>query len=140
VIVPGPQDEIEKPVVYEDGETDPLSSLVDEPPILATESGFEQSDVAETQSNSDAVEDDPDAAIGAFVSACLVEDEGSTVTTGDVYDAYMEWAEARNVPVESKNWFARRLGDHIDFERTSEYRDGVTVRCYEGIALTEENQ
>jgi hypothetical protein len=44
------------------------------------------------------------------------------------------------VPVESKNWFARRLGDHIDFERTSEYRDGVTVRCYEGIALTAENQ
>ena len=64
----------------------------------------------------------------------------STVTTGDVYDAYIEWAEARNVSVESKNWFARRLGDHIDFERTSEYRDGVTVRCYEGIALTEENQ
>jgi hypothetical protein len=44
------------------------------------------------------------------------------------------------VSIESKNWFARRLGDHIDFERTSEYRDGETVRCYEGIALREENQ
>ena len=140
VIVPGPQDEIEKPVVYEDSETDPLSSLVDEPPILATESGFEKSDVAETPSNRNDFEDDPDAAIEVFVSARLVQDEGSTVTTGDVYDAYMEWAEARNVPVESKNWFARRLGDHIAFERTSKYRDGETVRCYEGIALTEENQ
>jgi hypothetical protein len=54
--------------------------------------------------------------------------------------AYMEWAEARGVSIESKNLFARRLGDHIDFERTSEYRNGETVRCYEGIALTEENQ
>jgi hypothetical protein len=140
VIVPGPQDEMEKPVVYEDGETDPLSNLVDEPPTLATESEFEQSDVAETPSNRNDFEDDPDAAIEAFVSARLVQDEGSTVTTGDVYDAYMEWAEARNVPVESKNWFARRLGDHIDFKRTSGHRDGETVRCYEGIALTEENQ
>jgi len=76
VIVPGPQDEMEKPVVYEDGETDPLSNLVDEPPILATESEFGHSDVAETQSNRDDFEDDPDAAVEVFVSARLVQEEG----------------------------------------------------------------
>jgi hypothetical protein len=131
VVVPTDSAEIDDPLLYDSGTTTPLSTLVDEPPSLPT---------GETSPDSqgDALAEDPGAAIAAFASDWIVEAEDATVTTSQVYDAYTEWAEAWDLPVESRSWFARRLGEQLSFDRTTARRDGSTVRCYESITLQEE--
>jgi len=131
VIVPAEGDEMDDPMVYDHGTKEPLSTLVELGPTRSTEKSTTSDSTTET------LADDPDAAIAAFASDCLVEVEDATVTTTDVYEAYKDWAEERDLPVESKNWFARRLGKQVSFERTAKNRDGKTVRCYEGISLEE---
>lgn len=132
VVIPSGSAEIDDPLLYDSGTTTPLSTLVDEPPVLPT---------GETPSDSqgDALADDPDAAIAAFASDWIAEVEDERVTTSQVYDAYTEWAEARDLPIESRSWFARRLGEQLSFDRTTVRRDGSTVRCYEGITLEEDS-
>lgn len=131
VIVPAEGDEMDDPVVYDDGGTESLSTLMDVGASRPT------AEATPANTSSEALADDPDAAIAAFATECLVEAEDATVTTADVYDTDTDWAEERNLPVESKNWFARRLGKQLSFERTAKNRDGKTVRCYEGISLME---
>jgi len=131
VIVPTDDDEIDGAVLYDDGTTTSLTDLVEKPPKLSSD------EPASKSPTEDSLADDPDAAIGAFAMECLVEDEDSTVTTAEVYDAYTDWAEKRGLPTESKNWFARRLGNQVSFERTAVNQAGKTVRCYEGIRLEE---
>jgi len=129
VIAPTDEDETDAPLLYDSGTTLPLSKLVEEPPTLPTGEG-----VAPDTS----LADYPDAAIAAFAEECLVDDEEGIVTTTDVYDAYTDRAEERDLPTESKNWFAGRLSDQVTFDRTAVNRDGKTDRCYEGISLREE--
>jgi len=129
VIVPGDGGDLDEPVVYEDGAIRSLDTL--------TEFETGTADSAEEGDRWADLADDPDAAIGVFAAERLREDGDATVTTAAVYDAYCEWAEDRGLPVESKNWFARRLSNHVSFERTAENRDGTTVRCYVGIDLQE---
>ena len=88
-----------------------------------------------TNSPGEALVDDPDAAVAAFALEYLVEAEDATVMTTDVYDAYTNWAEERDLPVESENWFACRLDKQLSFERTVKNRNGKTVYYYEGISL-----
>jgi len=73
--------------------------------------------------------------IAAFVSDRIVESESEMITAARIYDVYTTWAESRGLSPDSKNWFARRLGEQVSFERTMVRRDGDTVRCYEGITI-----
>ena len=81
------------------------------------------------------IADDADAVVGRFVSLFLSEEPTSTVATSTVYDCYEQWAKQHDIDPDGKSWFARRLGNHIEFNQITERRDGELVRCYEGLKL-----
>ncbi|WIV68789.1 conjugal transfer protein [Natrialbaceae archaeon AArc-T1-2] len=142
-------------VIYDDGETIPLSDIY-EWLSSPTQNSDRTSTKAETKhqggqhvddaESSDTPEisekayDDPDTAIAAFVDACLCTADDGSLTPDEVYAAYAMWASNHDISVESKNWFARRLGDHIEFERETVYQDGKTTRRYTGLALHPEGK
>ncbi|MDQ2055955.1 primase-like DNA-binding domain-containing protein [Halobellus sp. H-GB7] len=81
------------------------------------------------------IADDPDAVVERFVDLYLIEDAESSVTSRAVYERYDHWAEQNDLDPDSKSWFARRLSNHITFERTTRRDNGDPVRYYEGLAL-----
>jgi DNA helicase HerA-like ATPase len=166
------EDGDERPCVYRNGDTHPLSVLLEtsftleghDPPVgeeqsVHTETGTEparsesgsspvvdsdsedgEPDTASTTTPDEANaewKDDPDTAVAQFAEDCLREAESGTTTSAAVYATYESWAEQHDISPDSKNWFARRLSNHVDFERTVEYQDGSSVRCYEGVELAE---
>ncbi|MWV38819.1 conjugal transfer protein [Natrialba sp. INN-245] len=132
-------------VIYDNGEITPFAEIHEwlSKPELETDLGlpearpdsFEGSEQGGTNTIPKEAYNDPNAAISAFVDARLRTGEDDSLTPDEVYDAYVMWATNHEISVESKNWFARRLGDHIEFERETVYRDGKTVRCYVGLVL-----
>ena len=138
-------------VIYDDGETIPLSDIhewLSSPTQNSdraltdteTEQRAEDAESSETQEIPEEAYDDPDTAIASFVDACLCTANDGSLTPDEVYAAYAMWASNHGISVESKNWFARRLGDHIEFERETVYQDGKTIRCYTGLALHSEDK
>jgi len=84
---------------------------------------------------SDAQEDvDSDPyGIQAFVRDRLTEADDGVVAVAEVYDAYEQYATAREYEVKPKNRFTQALRDHVAFERDKQWLDGQTRRCYVGI-------
>jgi len=146
-----------EPVVYCDGVTTPLYTLLEasfttgqsDPASERTHSPDDEQYSGSvtskettcsepvTPAQESSWKDDPDAAIGQFVSQWIAEDEDGVTTSAEVYDVYQTWAEKHDLEPESKGWFGRRLKDQISFERTTKRQDGAPVRCYEGIRLRE---
>jgi len=144
-----------EPVVYTDGVTNPLDTLLEtsfttvkpEPTSGAARSSDGEQDSGSTTPEETPHEqpatptqesiwkDDPDAAIGQFASQWIVEDEGGVATSAEVYELYQTWAKKHDLEPDSKSWFGRRLNNQISFERTTERQNGTPVRCYEGIRL-----
>ncbi|RDI69552.1 type IV secretory system conjugative DNA transfer family protein [Halopelagius longus] len=127
-----------EPVVYSDGETHPLETLF-ETVTSSRDVGFadQQSETAQ-QTKAPQIEDiadDPDAVVERFADLHLIEDAESTVAAGEVYERYEQWAERNDIEPDTKSWFARRLSNHVTFERTTQRENGDPIRYYEGLAL-----
>ncbi|MFC7130575.1 conjugal transfer protein [Haloferax chudinovii] len=118
--------ENDEPVVYDEGSTKPLETLL---------ASTEQSDVASEEIQNADWKDDSDAVVQQFVSNWLVEEEGSSVPAADVYSTYETWAKQHEISPDSPSWFSRRLSNQIAFERATERHDGEAIRCYKGISL-----
>ncbi|WP_276302546.1 helicase HerA domain-containing protein [Halorussus lipolyticus] len=151
------------PVFYRNGTTSSIQSLLDtsftvgspdsfkngtqsgrspvttepETPDEPTSDDFE---VSATPLQDENWKEDPDAAIGRFAAECVREDEAESVTSAEVYTVYETWADTHDVDPDSKSWFGRRLGNHVTFERTTERKGGSQVRCYDGIALQQQEE
>lgn len=82
--------------------------------------------------------DDPNKAVGRFVAEHISEAADGSATSATVYATYEAWAENHGLEPDAKNWFSRRLSNHVEFERTVEYRNASSIRCYEGIELRED--
>jgi len=167
------EDGDERPFVYRNGDTHPLSVLLEtsftlgshessvgeeesvhtetgtgvarsesgSAPVVESDSEDGEPDTASTATPDETNaewKDDPDTAVAQFAKDCLRESESGTTTSAAVYATYESWAEQHDISPDSKNWFARRLSNHVEFERTVEYRDGSSVRCYKGVELAEE--
>ncbi|MFP9193306.1 hypothetical protein ACLI4Q_16880 [Natrialbaceae archaeon A-CW1-1] len=125
-----------EPVVYKDGETAALETLLErENNRSAIDSGEEESSFEPGELLLAEIADDADAVVGRFASLFLSEEPTSTVTASTVYDCYDQWAKQHDIDPDGKSWFGRRLGNHIEFNSITERRDGELVRCYEGIRL-----
>uniref|UniRef100_UPI0031B8412C conjugal transfer protein n=1 Tax=Haloprofundus sp. MHR1 TaxID=2572921 RepID=UPI0031B8412C len=111
-----------QPVVYSDGSTKPLETILE---------SAEQSEETPTQD----WKDDSDAIVEQFISEWIVEEEGSSVPAADVYSTYESWAKQHDLTLDSPSWFSRRLSNQIEFERTTERHDGEAIRCYKGVSL-----
>ncbi|SFL66974.1 hypothetical protein SAMN04487950_4545 [Halogranum rubrum] len=114
--------EDDEPVVYRDGSTRPLETIL---------GNTEQSEETPPQN----WKDDSDAIVGQFISEWIVEEKGSSVPAADVYSTYESWAKQHEITPDSPSWFSRRLSNQIEFERTTERHDGEAIRCYKGISL-----
>jgi hypothetical protein len=127
-------------VVYADGETQPVESLLTGQyrPATAerTAAGEQPVDEPASTDESPAVETEDDA-IALFAQRHLIERSDAVTPVDEVYRAFEDWATAREFPVTSREWFSRRLGDHVSFERDREWIDGDSVRCYTGLELSD---
>jgi len=128
----------DEPVVYDAGETHSVETLFE------TETTGEDVDSTARQGKIDQqsdlvpieeIADNPDAVVERFVDLYLIEDAESSVTSRAVYERYDHWAEQNDLDPDGKSWFARRLSNHITFERTTRRDNGDPVRYYEGLAL-----
>ncbi|WP_277555894.1 conjugal transfer protein [Halobaculum limi] len=137
IIILGDQDE---PVLYDCGETRPLSAILDETPGLAPT----ETDNSETQSVQagqvntaweETDEDDPPT-LESFVESDLVEERDSVVPKQAVFNRYREWAAEHDIsdPL-NKSWFSRKLNDHLEFGSTRLRVEGTLVHHYTGIRL-----
>ena len=158
VILPADSD----PLVYHDGTTKPLRTLLEisvsiapsgatsarthsanrgqksettHPRSTSEEPAHNNREQPETNTQVSNWKDDPDAAIGRFASQRICEDDDGSATAAEVYVAYETWAEKHGLEPDSKGWFGRRLSNHVSFERTTQRQDGSPERCYEGITL-----
>ncbi|MDQ2055284.1 ATP-binding protein [Halobellus sp. H-GB7] len=127
-----------KPVVYDNGETRSVETLFE----IVTPSGdggaADQKSGTAQQTETPQIEeiaDDPDAVVKRFADIYLIEDAESTVAAGEVYERYDHWAERNNIEPDTKSWFARRLSNHVTFERTTQRENGDPVRYYVGLAF-----
>ncbi|GAA0682752.1 primase-like DNA-binding domain-containing protein [Natronoarchaeum mannanilyticum] len=130
----------EEKSVHTKTETEPARSDPGSSPEADSDLDDGESDTASTSTPGETKaewKDDPDAAVAKFAEDCLRESESGATTSAAVYATYESWAEQHGISPDSKNWFARRLSNHVDFERTVGYRDGSSVRCYEGVELAE---
>jgi hypothetical protein len=127
-----------EPVVYSDGSTKPLETL------LNISFGTEVETQTTASEGSDDVaypdleagwRDDPNIVAGQFAKECLVVDEGNEIKSAAVYERYKTWAENHSATVDSRSWFGRRLSNQIEFERETKHPDGESTVYYLGIAL-----
>ena len=81
------------------------------------------------------IAEDPNTVVERFADLHLIEDAENSVAAGEVYERYDQWAERNNIEPDSKSWFARRLSNHVTFERTTHRKNGDPVRYYEGLEL-----
>jgi len=131
-------------VVYEQGETTPLSALLEQPlsPAMPSpgDEDVESASPDEPQRSLDASADEPPS-FEAFVDAHLVEDADAAVPKDTVYEQYLDWTAAQGIddPL-NKSWFTRRLNEHLDIESTRRRVDGNLVRHYNGVRVTEEGK
>jgi hypothetical protein len=153
----------EPPVVYTNGTTNPLGTLLDHPiPYNRSESdaesenehsvpaGDDHSEESDTQEDpsranspeqttqTDAREHDHEVNdFETFVDVYVTEDEEAMLPKDDLYNAYRIWAIRHEQEIQSKSWFSRSLGDFVAFDTSRVRRNGNRVNCYTGIALTE---
>ena len=128
----------DEPVIYDDGETRSLETLFETvTPGEDTGSADKRSEITQQLEAPpiDDIVDDPDAIVERFADLYLIEEAESMVAAGEVYEQYDQWAERNDIEPDSKSWFARRLSNHVTFERTTHRENGDPVRYYEGLAL-----
>ncbi|QLC35528.1 DUF87 domain-containing protein (plasmid) [Halarchaeum sp. CBA1220] len=129
-------------VIYDQGETAPLSTLLEQPRSPATASPVEED--VESTSGSEPEETPNDStneppSFETFVDTHLVEDADATVAKDTVYERYLDWAAAEGIddPM-NKSWFTRTLNNHLDIESTRRRVDGDLVRQYSGVRVAED--
>ncbi|OIB57331.1 helicase HerA domain-containing protein [Natrialba sp. SSL1] len=132
-------------VVYEDGATRPLSTLVEGTLQLAsTETEQEQLNdkpaAQPSQTEKEEAAEHTDVSFASFVDAFLIEDGETTLPKAEVYTMYTDWAAEHEIDPVNKSWFSRKLGDHIEFETGRERRDGELVRCYTGFRFAPQQE
>jgi DNA helicase HerA-like ATPase len=127
-----------EPVVYDDGETHSVETLFETVTPSGDAGVADQQSGATQQTETPQIEDiadEPDTVVKRFANLYLVEDAESTVAAGEVYEQYEQWAESHDIKPDTKSWFARRLSNHVTFERTTERDNGDPVRYYEGLTF-----
>jgi DNA helicase HerA-like ATPase len=110
-----------EPVVYEDGELKPLTTLLDGTIQPA-------SPESETQPTTDVT-------FETFVEECLVEDGETVLPKSDVREVYEAWAERHDHDPVSPSWFSRKLGNHIEFTSDRRRLDGELTRVFVGFDI-----
>ena len=148
------------PVVYADETTHPVSMLLEEgqratledsdelaedqdslatdsPTTTADEQGADRA-VPETGPNPSP--DATDGGLPAFVDKFVTEQEGAVVPKDTLYQAYTYWTNQYEIEPKNKVWFARTLGDFVDYGTRRTRIDGERVNCYTGVELTSEGE
>ncbi|ELZ32323.1 conjugation protein, partial [Halogeometricum pallidum JCM 14848] len=127
-------------IVYEDGVTKPLSTLVDDTiHSVSADPECEQRDdepaAQPVETGREVSAEKTDISFASFVDTYLIEDGETALPKDEVYAVYTDWAAEHDVDPVNKSWFSRKLGDHIEFETVRERRDGELVRCYSGFCF-----
>jgi hypothetical protein len=153
-------------VVYADGTTKPLETLLDHLALHNRSERDSESDGEYSESSGDshldesAADGDPtgkdsperiaqaDAGehdreaddFESFVDVYVAEDEGAVLPKDDLYNVYRIWAIRHDQEIQSKSWFSRSLGEFVTYDTSRVRRNGTRVNCYTGIALTAAGQ
>jgi len=131
-------------VIYEDGQVRPLSTIV-ESTLHSASLDTSKSDGATEQTDTpsgvelDAQNEDFPPSFESFVETYLVEKEDAAVPKSEVYDCYLNWADAQGVddPL-NKSWFTRKLNTHVEVGSKRMRVEGDLVRHYTGIDIRSE--
>jgi DNA helicase HerA-like ATPase len=145
----------ETPGVYHDGDLAPLSTLADV--LTSDDESTSIDDEADGPRSGDGVDStadsrsdgsdtppswatDPDSVAERFAKECLREVDSGSVPSARAFEVYEAWAETHEheVATDARNWFTRRLGNHVEFEST--VVDGGSERVFDGLELVEEWQ
>lgn len=145
VILPAEGDE--SAVVYTDGETHPLSVLIEQPasqedgqPVgTADEVPSEEEAKVDTPSQLSSIDvaEDGTAGVSTFAELFLDANGDTQIPKDDLYDAYLTWGKKHGIDTTGKAWFSRRLGNCIEFETSRSRIDDDRVNCYTGFGLTD---
>jgi DNA helicase HerA-like ATPase len=150
--------EVGPPMVYADETTHPVSMLLEErqratrddsddlseaqdrlatdsPTTTTDEQGADRA-VPETGPNPSP--DATDGGLPAFVERFVTEREGAVIPKDDLYQAYTYWTNQHEIEPKNKVWFARTLGDFVDYGTSRTRIDGERINCYTGVELTPE--
>jgi DNA helicase HerA-like ATPase len=131
-------------VIYEDGDVQPLSTIVENTLDSAsldtskTDGATEQTDTASGIESGTQDEDSPPS-FDSFVETYLVEKEDAAVPKSEVYDCYLNWADTQGVddPL-NKSWFTRKLNTNVEAGSKRMRVEGDLVRHYTGIDIQSE--
>ena len=131
-------------VIYEDGQVRPLSTIVESTlhsASLDTSKSDRETEQTDTASGVeiDAQDEDSPPSFESFIEMYLVEKEDASVPKSEVYDCYLNWADAQGVddPL-NKSWFTRKLNTNVEVESKRMRVEGDLVRHYTGIDIRSE--
>ncbi|WP_459190900.1 type IV secretory system conjugative DNA transfer family protein [Halosimplex sp. J119] len=134
------------PVVYTDGTTKPLATLLNHSTVQNEAEGDSENDDEDSGQAEDSSERNPQTGgsepdleaddFESFVDVYVTEDEDAKLPKDDLYNAYRIWAIRHDKDVQSKAWFSRSLGDFVTYDTSRIRQNGSRVNCYTGISLT----
>ncbi|QCS44724.1 type IV secretory system conjugative DNA transfer family protein [Natrinema versiforme] len=146
------------PIVFQRGETYPLSENPDREELWPTEStvtsthsdgpAAEQGENAlsrleeSASSTTDAsIDVDPSGdGVEAFAAMYVRHVEGARIPQNHVFQAYDTWTAQHDIDGTTKGWFTRKLRKVVDLDTDRSRVDGERIQYYTGLALTQEGQ
>ncbi|WP_137290877.1 type IV secretory system conjugative DNA transfer family protein [Natronorubrum halophilum] len=142
------------PIVFQRGETYPLSENPDRAELWPTESSHSHrsaagwgEDVVSALSGSDpsttaeSVDIDPSGdGVEAFAAMYVRQVQGAKIPQNNVFQAYDAWTDQNDVDGTTKGWFTRKLREVVDLETDRSRVDGERIQYYTGLTLTQDGQ